>query len=70
MLRLEKVQLESVIKIDGTVVVESTVKIQLIKEIRTGEIEIKIISFEVIGQCKELPMPVFTDQEYAEDIQT
>ena len=40
----------------------------LIKEIRTGEIEIKIISFEVIGQCKELPMPVFTDQEYAEDI--
>ena len=24
--------------------------------------------FEVLGTCKELPMPVFSDQEYAEEI--
>ena len=29
---------------------------------------VKIISFEILGYCKELPMPVFTNQDYAEDI--
>ena len=24
--------------------------------------------FEILGSCKELPMPVFSDQEYAEEI--
>ena len=63
---LEKTQLETVIKINGVVAkrTEDTVN----KEIQTGEIEVKIKSFEILGTCKELPMPVFTDQEYAEDI--
>ena len=38
------------------------------KEIHTGEIEVVIKKFKVLGACKELPMPVFSDQEYAEDI--
>jgi len=29
---------------------------------------VNINSFEVLGTCKELPMPVFSDQEYAEEI--
>ena len=37
-------------------------------DLNTGEIEVKVISFNVLGHCKELPMPVFSDQEYAEDI--
>ena len=63
---LEKTQLESVIKVQGTVVERTRETIN--PELKTGEIEIKIISFEVLGHCKELPMPVFTNQEYAEDI--
>ena len=63
---LEKIQLETVIKVEGVVVERS--KDTINQEIKTGEIETKILSFEILGYCKELPMPVFTDQEYAEDI--
>ena len=63
---LEKLQLESVIKIDGVVVERSQETIN--PDLNTGEIEVKVISFNVLGHCKELPMPVFSDQEYAEDI--
>ena len=63
---LEKIQLETVIKVEGVVVERS--KDTINQEIKTGEIEIKILSFEILGYCKELPMPVFTNQEYAEDI--
>jgi len=63
---LEKTQLESVIKVQGTVVERTRETIN--PELKTGEIEVKIISFEILGHCKELPMPVFTNQEYAEDI--
>ena len=63
---LEKIQLESVIKIIGKVVKRSMETIN--SELQTGEIEINIDKFEVLGTCKELPMPVFSDQEYAEEI--
>ncbi|MDC3155421.1 aspartate--tRNA ligase [Candidatus Pelagibacter sp.] len=63
---LEKIQLETVIKVEGRVVNRSKETIN--KDIETGEIEISIESFTVLGTCKELPMPVFTDQEYAEEI--
>ena len=63
---LEKTQLETVIKIDGLVKQRSNETIN--KELDTGEIEIIIKNFEVLGSCKELPMPVFSDQEYSEDI--
>ena len=63
---LEKTQLENVIKVEGVVVERS--KDTINQEIKTGVIEIKILSFEILGYCKELPMPVFTNQEYAEDI--
>ena len=63
---LEKIQLESVIKVLGIVVERSEDTIN--SELNTGKIEINISSFEVIGTCKELPMPVFSDQEYAEEI--
>ncbi|MDC0654047.1 aspartate--tRNA ligase, partial [Candidatus Pelagibacter sp.] len=63
---LEKIQLESVIKINGKVVDRSDDTIN--SELKTGEVEVNINSFEVLGTCKELPMPVFSDQEYAEEI--
>ena len=63
---LEKIQLETVIRIEGKVVNRSSETIN--KEIKTGEIEVGINKFQVLGFCKELPLPVFSDQEYAEDI--
>ena len=65
-LELEKIQLETVIKINGKVVNRSNETIN--KDIQTGEIEVVINEFEILGTCKELPMPVFSDQEYAEEI--
>jgi len=63
---LEKIQLESVIKIIGKVIARSNDTVNT--ELETGEIEVDINSFEILGTCKELPMPVFSDQEYAEEI--
>tara|TARA_Y100000816_G_scaffold171639_1_gene123258 strand:- start:3384 stop:5168 length:1785 start_codon:yes stop_codon:yes gene_type:complete len=65
-IKLEKVQVETVIKITGKVLERSKETIN--KNIKTGEVEVSIKSFEILGECQELPMPVFTDQEYAEDI--
>ena len=65
-LTLEKIQLETVIKVDGEVVSRSNETIN--KEINTGEVEVIIKSFSVLGTCKELPMPIFSDQEYSEEI--
>tara|TARA_A100001011_G_scaffold370711_1_gene427298 strand:- start:225 stop:2009 length:1785 start_codon:yes stop_codon:yes gene_type:complete len=63
---LEKIQLESVIKIKGKVVKRGKETIN--NELLTGEVEVNINSFEILGACNELPMPVFSDQEYAEEI--
>ena len=63
---LEKIQLESVIKIVGKVVERSKETIN--KDLKTGEIEVNIKTFEILGSCRELPMPVFSDQEYSEEI--
>ena len=63
---LEKMQLETVVKIEGKVVDRSSETVN--KDIETGEVEVTIKNFEVLGTCKELPLPVFSDQEYSEEI--
>ncbi len=63
---LEKMQLETVIKVEGKVINRSKETIN--SEIDTGEIEVVIDKHEILGTCKELPMPIFSDQEYAEEI--
>ena len=63
---LERTPLETVVKIEGKVVDRTTETIN--KDIETGEIEVTINNSEILGTCKELPMPVFSDQEYAEEI--
>ncbi len=65
-LELEKIKLETVIKVNGKVVNRSDETKN--KDIETGEIEVAISEYETLGTCKELPMPVFSDQEYAEEI--
>jgi len=63
---LEKIKLETVIRIKGEVVARTPETIN--KELSTGSIEVLIKSFNVLGSTKELPLPVFSDQEYAEEI--
>jgi len=63
---IEKLALETVIKIEGKVILRSEETIN--KELNTGEIEVSIVSLEVLGGTKELPLPVFSDQEYSEEI--
>ena len=64
--KIEKLSLETVIRISGIVIERSNETIN--KNISTGEIEIKINNLDILGETKELPMPVFSDQEYAEEI--
>ena len=33
----------------------------------TGEVEIKVSSFEILSESKDLPMPVFGEQDYPEE---
>jgi len=62
---VEKIKPESVVSVSGKVVKRSSDTIN--KELSTGEVEIKISSFEVLSEAKELPMPVFGEQEYPEE---
>ncbi len=63
---LEKLRPESVILINGSVIKRS--KETLNKELKTGLIEVKILSFQILSEAKELPLPVFGEQDYPEEI--
>ena len=63
---LEKIKPESVLKISGKVVKRSDGTENL--ELKTGKIEVMIESLEILSNAKELPMPVFGEQEYPEDV--
>jgi len=62
----ETLRSEWVVRIDGKVRhrPEGTVN----PELPTGEVEVYIDEIEVLGPAAELPMPVFGEQEYPEDI--
>ena len=63
---LEKLKPESVLKIKGKVVQRSEGTENL--DLKTGKIEVSIESLEVLSSSKELPIPVFGEQDYPEDI--
>ncbi len=63
---IEKTKPESVLKISGKVVKRSPGTENI--DLKTGKIEISIKMVEVLSNAKELPMPVFGEQDYPEDI--
>tara|TARA_B100000941_G_C28498972_1_gene552764 strand:- start:432 stop:2219 length:1788 start_codon:yes stop_codon:yes gene_type:complete len=63
---LEKIRPESVLKIRGEVSKRSEGTENL--DLKTGKIEILIQHVEVLSSAKELPIPVFGEQDYPEDI--
>ena len=63
---LEKIRLETVVCVHGKVVARTPETVN--KDLATGSIEVFLESFETLGATKELPLPVFSDQEYSEEI--
>ena len=63
---LEKIKPESVLKITGKVIKRKKETENL--ELKTGKIEIKIRNLEILSNANELPIPVFGEQDYPEDI--
>lgn len=62
---VEKIKPESVVCVSGEVVKRSTETVN--KELVTGEVEVKVSSFEILSESKDLPMPVFGEQDYPEE---
>ena len=62
----EKISSESVIKVSGRVVKRTDDTIN--SNLPTGEIEIYVEEIEVLSKSEELPLPVFGEPDYPEDI--
>jgi len=62
---VEKIKPESVVCISGKIVNRSSDTIN--KELFTGEVEVKVSSFEILSESMDLPMPVFGEQDYPEE---
>ncbi|VAW21814.1 Aspartyl-tRNA synthetase @ Aspartyl-tRNA(Asn) synthetase [hydrothermal vent metagenome] len=63
--QVEVLRAESVIRIDGRLKARSDETINA--NLPTGHVEIYIDEVEILGAAKELPLPVFGEQEYPED---
>ena len=57
---------ESVIKVHGNVIKRSTETIN--NNLKTGDIEVQIIKFEILSKSYTLPLPVNSDIDYGEEI--
>jgi aspartyl-tRNA synthetase len=62
----ERLRAEWVVRIDGKV--RRRPEGTLNPDLPTGEVEVYISDIEVLGPAGELPLPVFGDQEYPEEI--
>src|SRR5210317_1479542 len=63
---IENLKPESVIQVIGNVVKRESGTEN--KDLKTGNIEVSIEDIIVLSQAKELPIPVFGEQDYPEDI--
>jgi aspartyl-tRNA synthetase len=63
---VERLRAESVIRIDGEVVARDAGVVN--PNLPTGEIEIRVAAVEVLSEAAELPLPVFGEPDYPEEI--
>ncbi|HEV7352891.1 MAG TPA: aspartate--tRNA ligase [Brevundimonas sp.] len=63
---VERLRAESVIRIDGEVVAREAGTVNA--NLPTGEIEVRVKAVEVLSEAAELPLPVFGEPEYPEEI--
>lgn len=64
--KVERLRAESVIRIDGVVVAREAETVNA--NLPTGEIEVRVSDVEVLSEAAELPLPVFGEPEYPEEI--
>ncbi len=63
---LEKAKPETILKISGKVVKRGDGTEN--KELKTGHIEVVVNTAEILSEANELPIPVFGEQDYPEDL--
>ncbi len=63
---VEHIRAESVIRVDGEVVARSADTVN--PNLPTGEIEIRVRHVDVLSAASELPLPVFGEPDYPEEI--
>ncbi len=63
---LERLRAESVVRIDGEVVARAADAVN--PNLETGEIEVRVRAVEGLSEAAELPLPVFGEPDYPEDI--
>jgi aspartyl-tRNA synthetase len=63
---VERLRAESVIRVDGKVVAREAGVVN--PNLPTGEIEVQVSAVEVLSEAAELPLPVFGEPDYPEDI--
>ena len=63
---VERLRAESVIRVDGKVVARDAGAVN--PNLPTGEIEVQVTAVEVLSEAAELPLPVFGEPDYPEDI--
>ena len=63
---VERLRAESVIRVDGEVVARDASVVNA--NLPTGEIEVRVTGVEVLSEAAELPLPVFGEPEYPEEI--
>ena len=63
---IERLRAESVIRIDGEVVARTPETVN--PNLGTGDVEVRVRAVEVLSEAAELPLPVFGEPDYPEEI--
>ncbi len=63
---VERLRAESVIRVDAEVVARTPETIN--PNLPTGEVEVRVTAVEVLSEAAELPLPVFGEPDYPEEI--
>jgi aspartyl-tRNA synthetase len=63
---LDRLRAESVVQVEGTVVARSPDTVNT--NLATGEIEVRVAGAETLSEAAELPLPVFGEPDYPEEI--